>query len=107
MEKTALKRSFSFNGLKLPEPDERMTVEEVKAFYANQYPDLGAQLAVLAELDAISRDRRAKSRTELGRFCQCRHLQNASALLAKAVQQCEGWRNGTRLIPPAGSLPPI
>lgn len=40
MEKTALKRSFSFNGLKLPEPDERMTVEEVKAFYANQYPEL-------------------------------------------------------------------
>lgn len=30
MEKTALKRSFSFNGLKLPEPDERMTVEEVR-----------------------------------------------------------------------------
>jgi len=40
MEKTALKRSFSFNGLKLPEPDERMAVEEVKAFYANQYPEL-------------------------------------------------------------------
>ena len=40
MERTALKRSFSFNGLKLPEPDERMTVEEVKAFYANQYPEL-------------------------------------------------------------------
>jgi len=32
MEMTALNRSFSFNGLKLPEPDERMTVEEVKAF---------------------------------------------------------------------------
>ncbi len=32
MELTALKRSFSFNGLKLPEPDERMSVEEVKAF---------------------------------------------------------------------------
>ena len=40
MERTALKRSFSFNGLKLPEPDERMSVEEVKAFYANQYPEL-------------------------------------------------------------------
>jgi len=40
MEKTALKRTFSFNGLKLPEPDERMSVEEVKAFYANQYPEL-------------------------------------------------------------------
>ncbi len=40
MEKTALKRSFSFNGLKLPEPDEQMSVEEVKSFYANQYPEL-------------------------------------------------------------------
>ena len=40
MEKTDLKRSFSFNGLKLPEPDERMSVEEVKSFYANQYPEL-------------------------------------------------------------------
>ena len=40
MEKITLKRSFSFNGLKLPEPDERMSVEEVKSFYANQYPEL-------------------------------------------------------------------
>lgn len=40
MERTALKRSFSFNGLKLPEPNERMSLEEVKAFYANQYPEL-------------------------------------------------------------------
>jgi len=40
VEKITLKRSFSFNGLKLPEPDERMSVEEVKSFYANQYPEL-------------------------------------------------------------------
>jgi PRTRC genetic system protein C len=40
MEKTTLKRSFSFNGLKLPEPNDRMSVEEVKSFYANQYPEL-------------------------------------------------------------------
>ncbi len=40
MEKTGLKRNFSFNGLKLPEPDERMSVEEVKSFYGNQYPEL-------------------------------------------------------------------
>ncbi len=40
MEKTTLKRSFSFNGLRLPEPNERMSVEEVKSFYANQYPEL-------------------------------------------------------------------
>ena len=40
MEKTTLKRSFSFNGLKLPEPHDRMSVEEVTSFYANQYPEL-------------------------------------------------------------------
>jgi PRTRC genetic system protein C len=40
VEKITLKRSFSFNGLKLPEPDDRMGVEEVKSFYANQYPEL-------------------------------------------------------------------
>jgi len=40
VEKITLKRSFSFNGLKLPEPDERMSVEEVKSFHANQYPEL-------------------------------------------------------------------
>jgi PRTRC genetic system protein C len=40
MEKTTLKWSFSFNGLRLPEPNERMSVEEVKSFYANQYPEL-------------------------------------------------------------------
>ena len=40
MDKITLKRSFSFNGLKLPEPDEQMSVEEVKSFYANQYPEL-------------------------------------------------------------------
>jgi hypothetical protein len=67
----------------------------------------GARLTVLAELDAISCDRRTKSRTELARFCQCRRLQNASALLAKAVQQCEGWQNETRLMAPPGSLPPV
>ena len=40
MKRTAVKRSFSFNGLKLPEPNERMSAEEVKAFYANQYAEL-------------------------------------------------------------------
>ena len=40
MERTTLKPSFSFNGLKLPGPNDRMSVEEVKSFYANQYPEL-------------------------------------------------------------------
>jgi PRTRC genetic system protein C len=35
-----MSRSFTYNGLKLPDPDPRMTPEEVKTMYANQYPEL-------------------------------------------------------------------
>ncbi len=35
-----LSRSFSYNGLKLPDPDPRMTPEEVKNICSNQYPEL-------------------------------------------------------------------
>jgi PRTRC genetic system protein C len=35
-----LARSFSYNGVKLPDPDPRMTPEEVKAVYSHQYPEL-------------------------------------------------------------------
>jgi PRTRC genetic system protein C len=35
-----LARSFSYNGVKLPDPDPRMTPEEVKATYSHQYPEL-------------------------------------------------------------------
>jgi len=35
-----LARSFSYNGMKLPDPDPRMTPEEVKAAYSHQYPEL-------------------------------------------------------------------
>jgi len=35
-----LSRSFSYNGLKLPDPDPRMTPEEVKSLYSHQYPEL-------------------------------------------------------------------
>jgi len=33
-------RSFSYNGVKLPDPDPRLTAEEVKTIYSNQYPEL-------------------------------------------------------------------
>ena len=36
----ALSRSFRYNGVKLPNPDPRMTPEEVKAIYSNEYPEL-------------------------------------------------------------------
>ena len=35
-----LSRSFSYNGVRLPDPDSRMTPEGVKNFYSNQYPEL-------------------------------------------------------------------
>ena len=35
-----LPRSFTYNGVKLPDPDPRMTPEEVKAAYGHQYPEL-------------------------------------------------------------------
>jgi PRTRC genetic system protein C len=35
-----LDRSFTYNGVKLPDPDPRMTPEEVKGIYCHQYPEL-------------------------------------------------------------------
>jgi PRTRC genetic system protein C len=35
-----LSRRFTYNGVKLPDPDPRMTPEEVKVAYSHQYPDL-------------------------------------------------------------------
>ena len=35
-----LSREFSYNGVKLPDPNPWMTPEEVRQFYASQYPDI-------------------------------------------------------------------
>ena len=35
-----LSREFSYNGVKLPDPNPAMTPEEVRQFYATQYPDI-------------------------------------------------------------------
>ena len=35
-----LSRSFTYNGVKLPDPDPRMTPEEAKAAYGHRYPEL-------------------------------------------------------------------
>jgi PRTRC genetic system protein C len=40
VEVKALSRSFTYNGVKLPDPDPRMTPEEVKTIYSHQYPEL-------------------------------------------------------------------
>jgi len=40
IEAKVMSRSFSYNGVKLPDPDPRLTAEEVKTIYSNQYPEL-------------------------------------------------------------------
>jgi len=36
----AITREFKLDKISLPDPDPDMTAEEVKLFYANQYPEL-------------------------------------------------------------------
>jgi PRTRC genetic system protein C len=40
MEAKPLARSFEFNGMRLPDPNPKLSVEEVRALYAHQYPDI-------------------------------------------------------------------
>lgn len=40
MESHVLCRTFEFNGVRLPDPDPKLSVEEVRALYAHQYPDI-------------------------------------------------------------------
>lgn len=40
IEAKVLSRSFTYNGVKLPDPDPRLTPEEVKTVYSHQYPEL-------------------------------------------------------------------
>ena len=40
IEAKPLSRSFTYNGVKLPDPDPRMAPEEVKSLYSHQYPEL-------------------------------------------------------------------
>jgi hypothetical protein len=67
---------------------------------------LSQKTFVLQELQTLAQDQKSRSQTVLGRWFECQELQIASALLAKAVEQCSRWRAGKRLHPPEGSLPP-
>ena len=40
MEVQVLEREFNYNGVKLPDPNPQMSVEEVKEMYSAQYPEL-------------------------------------------------------------------
>lgn len=35
-----LSRNFTYNGVKLPDPDPKMTPDEVRNLYSHQYPEL-------------------------------------------------------------------
>ena len=61
---------------------------------------------ILHELEQLKVDRNLQLQTTHGRYLQCRDLQAASALLAKAVEQCSRWRGGKRVPAPGGVLPP-
>lgn len=45
-------RIFQFHGIRLPDPNPAMSVEEVKALYATQYPELAT--AVVNGPEALS-----------------------------------------------------
>lgn len=40
LQASPLKREFSYMGLKLADPNPKLTVEEIRSFYSGQYPDL-------------------------------------------------------------------
>ena len=39
-----MRRVFQFQGIRLPDPNPEMSVEEVKALYAAQYPELATAI---------------------------------------------------------------
>jgi PRTRC genetic system protein C len=51
IETTPLVREFTYNGVKLPDPNPGITLEEVRAVYANQYPDLATASITGPETD--------------------------------------------------------
>jgi PRTRC genetic system protein C len=40
LEVTALPREFSFNGVKLPDPNPDCSIEQVRDLYVSSYPEL-------------------------------------------------------------------
>ena len=40
MQARAMRREFSFQGIKLPDPDSRMNVEDVRGVLSMQYPEI-------------------------------------------------------------------
>ena len=44
MESHVLSRYFEFHGQRLPDPDPKLPVEEVRTLYAHQFPDIATAL---------------------------------------------------------------
>jgi PRTRC genetic system protein C len=40
MEGHSLSRYFEVHGVKLPDPNPALSVEEIRSFYSNQYPEI-------------------------------------------------------------------
>lgn len=40
MQIQALRREFIYNGIKLPDPDPKLTIEQVRETYATAYPEV-------------------------------------------------------------------
>ena len=40
MESHVLSRIFEFNGVRLPDPDQKLSPEEVRILYAHQFPEI-------------------------------------------------------------------
>ena len=51
IESTTLVREFTHNGVKLPDPNPGMALEQGRAIYANQYPDLATATITGPEAD--------------------------------------------------------
>jgi PRTRC genetic system protein C len=51
MQASSVTREFTFNGVKLPDPDPKLSPEEVRAVLATMYPDIAT--ASITGLEAV------------------------------------------------------
>ena len=64
MDAKPLARCFEFNGVRLPDPDPMLLVEEVRALYADQYLDIAT--ASIAGPEAIGEKLRYRFTRAIG-----------------------------------------
>ena len=49
---TPMKRIFEFQGIRLPDPNSAMTVEQVRGVFATQYPEIATATLTGPQTDA-------------------------------------------------------